>query len=63
MEEKYWNKFMASGTVNDYLNYRGSAICAEVMRRYGLSPEAESGEGSRESDNGNGNGTIGHSNR
>lgn len=62
MEEKYWNKFMASGSVDDYLNYRGIAICSEVMKRYGQEPDARTGEGLSEPDNGNGNGIISHSN-
>ena len=26
MEETYWNKFMASGKVDDYLEYKGIQI-------------------------------------
>jgi hypothetical protein len=61
MEEKYWNQFMATGSVTDYLNYRGIAICSEVMKRYGQEPKAGTGEGTSEPDNGNGNGFIGYS--
>ena len=63
MEEKYWNKFMASGNVQDYLNYRGISICAEVMRKYGQGPNSGTGEILSESDNGNGYGFISHAHR
>ena len=33
MEETYWNKFMASGKVDDYLEYKGIQICHSVMER------------------------------
>lgn len=63
MEEKYWNKFMASGSVHDYLNYRGIAICAEVMRRHGQGQDGRTGDISSESDNSNGYGLISHAHR
>ena len=63
MEEKYWNKFMASGNVHDYLNYRGISICAEVMRKYGQGPGNVTGEIISEPDNGNGYGFISHAHR
>ena len=33
-EETYWNKFMASGKVDDYLEYKGIQICHSVMEHY-----------------------------
>lgn len=61
MEEKYWNIFMASGSVSDYLNYRGMAICEKVMKRYGKDADAGTGDVLSEPDNGNGDGAIGRS--
>jgi hypothetical protein len=63
MEEQYWNKFMASGSVQDYLNYRGIAICAKVMRKYGQGPAERTGEILSEPDNGNGYDSIRHAHR
>lgn len=63
MEETYWNRFMESGRVQDYLNYRGIAICAEVMRKYGQGPTERTGEILSEPDNGNGYGAICHAHR
>lgn len=34
MEEKYWEQFMASGQINDYLCYKGFSICSQVMEKY-----------------------------
>ena len=34
MEEKYWDEFMKSGLVDDYLLYKGMQIAGEVMDRY-----------------------------
>ena len=58
MEETYWNKFLATGSVEDYLNYRGIQICADVMRRYDHSDTAGTGEMSIESGNGDGHGNL-----
>jgi len=62
MEEKYWEQFMASGKVDDYLNYKGCSICSQVMERYkdpvACEDRTESkGQGS-ESDNSYRNGAI-----
>lgn len=59
MEEKYWKQFAASGKVTDYLNYRGMAICEEVMRKHGRLSEAGTGEIKGESDNRDGDGAVG----
>ena len=34
MEERYWKEFMTTGSVNDYLSYKGVSICVQVMERY-----------------------------
>ena len=58
MEETYWNKFMASGKVDDYLEYKGIQICHSVMERYDRLPDAGTEVRRSESDNGYGNGTV-----
>ena len=54
MEETYWNKFMASGKVDDYLEYKGIQICHSVMEHYGRSSDAGTEVRRSESDNGYG---------
>lgn len=34
MEEKYWQQFLATGKITDYLNYKGMEICRRVMDSY-----------------------------
>ena len=63
MEEMYWNKFMVSGKVDDYLEYKGIQICNSVMERYDRLPDAGTEVRRSESDNGYGNGIICRSNR
>lgn len=63
MEERYWNKFMESGKVGDYLNYRGMAICTQVMRRYGEAGRDRTGDRNSEPDKCNGNGSFSYSDR
>ena len=58
MEETYWNKFMGSGKVDDYLEYKGIQICNSVMEHYGRSSDAGTEVRRSESDNGYGNGAI-----
>ncbi|MDO4474607.1 MAG: hypothetical protein Q4B75_08150 [Eubacteriales bacterium] len=58
MEETYWNKFWATGNVEDYLNYRGMQICADVMRRYDDTEASGTGEVGIESGNCDGNGNL-----
>lgn len=58
MEETYWNKFMASGKVDDYLEYKGIQICHSVMERYDRLPDARTEVRRSESDNGYGNGAV-----
>lgn len=31
MEEEYWDRFMETGKITDYLYYKGMAICKQVM--------------------------------
>lgn len=31
MEEEYWNRFLKSGQIKDYLYYKGLCICRKVM--------------------------------
>ena len=63
MEETYWNKFMASGKVGDYLEYKGIRICNSVIERYDRLPDAGTEVRRSESDNGYGNGTFCRSDR
>ena len=32
--EEYWDRFVASGKIEDYLYYKGMRICEETMNRY-----------------------------
>ena len=34
MEEKYWDRFIMTGKITDYLYYKGIEICKQVMERY-----------------------------
>lgn len=61
MEETYWNRFMASGKVSDYLEYKGLQICNSVMDRYRSDTDAGTEVRRSESDNGYGNGVVGRS--
>lgn len=40
MEEKYWDRFITSGSINDYLYYKGMSICSRVMQKYAGRPDA-----------------------
>lgn len=44
MEEKYWNEFMASGKVMDYLYSKGMGICSRIMDKYTLGEEEYAGD-------------------
>ena len=33
MEEIYWNRFLETGKIEDYLYYKGIEICAEIMEK------------------------------
>ena len=59
MEETYWNKFMASGKVDDYLEYTEES--KSVIRSWSIMADHhDAGTEVRrsESDNGYGNGAI-----
>ncbi len=32
--EEYWDRFMRSGAVRDYLEYKGMEMCMEIMQKY-----------------------------
>ena len=32
--EEYWDRFVASGKIEDYLYYKGVSICEEKIKRY-----------------------------
>ena len=49
---------MASGKVDDYLEYKGIQICNSVMEHYGRSSDAGTEVRRSESDNGYGNGAV-----
>lgn len=51
MEEKYWQQFMETGKIADYLYYRGMQMCTQVMDRF-------EGEKTYESDCSDGDGTY-----
>ena len=62
MKERYWEQFMTTGKVDDYLSYKGFSICTQVMEKY-KNPktckcEAESKGQDSESDNSYRNGTV-----
>lgn len=57
MEESYWNKFMASGTVEDYLTYKGMEMCKQKMQQHSTEMAGMENE-SVKSDNGNGDGSV-----
>ncbi len=57
MEESYWNKFMASGTVEDYLTYKGMEMCRQKMQKHSREMAGIENE-SVKSDNGNGDGSV-----
>ena len=63
MEEKYWDRFMASGSVSDYLSYRGITGSKQAGNGSGVYPDAGCGVKSVEPDNSHGNGAIYHSDR
>ena len=62
MEESYWNKFMASGTVEDYLTYKVMEICRQTINKYSRETAGMENE-SVKSDNRNGDDSVGSSYR
>ena len=45
--EEHWDKFMHSGAISDYLEYKGIEMCMAIMRKY-----EEPGDGTGEEDSG-----------
>lgn len=41
MEQQYWERFLSSGKIEDYLEYKGMEICGSVIAKY------ESGAGEK----------------
>ena len=62
MEESYWNKFMASGTVEDYLTYKGMEMCRQTINKYSREMAGMEHE-SVKSDKCNGDDSVGSSYR
>ena len=50
MEDRYWESFTKTGSVTDYLYYRGMDICRQVIERR----EADNGGRAGGLDNGGG---------
>lgn len=34
MKQRYWERFTATGKVEDYLNYKGIEYCQNIMEKY-----------------------------
>ncbi|MGF0032542.1 hypothetical protein ACQRBN_06185 [Bariatricus sp. SGI.154] len=49
MEQEYWNRFVETGKITDYLNYKGMAICKQVMDCYEGDRHSESDYSDRHS--------------
>ena len=60
--EEYWDRFMRSGAVRDYLEYKGIEMCMEIMQKYD-DPAAGMGEKKIGTDYVYGNGPFDHSYR
>ena len=60
--EEYWDRFMHSGAITDYLEYKGIEKCMEIMRKY-EEPGDEIGEEDSGADNVDRNGSFDHSYR
>ena len=60
--EEYWDRFMRSGAVRDYLEYKGRELCMEIMQKND-GPAAGMGEKKIGTDYVDGNGPFDHSYR
>ena len=60
--EGYWDRFMRSGAVKDYLEYKGMERCMEIMQKYD-SAVAGMGEEKSGADNVDSDGPFDHSYR
>lgn len=58
--EEYWQKFMNSGAVEDYLQYKGMELCGRTMETY-VNTSGKMGERKRGADNSDRNGSDSHS--
>lgn len=47
MEEIYWNRFLETGKIEDYLYYKGIEICAEIMEKREREETCESDRSNR----------------
>ena len=47
MEEIYWNRFLETGKIEDYLYYKGMEICAEIMKNCEREEACESDRSNR----------------
>lgn len=56
MEENYWNQFLKTGSIKDYLSYRNAAGCGREQR-------SRKGEREVESDHGDWHGAVGGTDR
>lgn len=42
MEQQYWERFLSSGKVEDYLEYKGMEICERTISKYDGGARGES---------------------
>lgn len=47
MEEFYWNRFLETGKITDYLYYKGMEICKNVMDNHESEANCESDHSDR----------------
>lgn len=47
MEEIYWNRFLETGKIEDYLYYKGMEICKNVLNKHESEANGESDHGDR----------------
>lgn len=55
MQKVYWEQFWMTGKVEDYLCYKGMAICETILNRYGKEDTCESDNSYRDGASGNTN--------
>ena len=48
MEEQYWKQFAKTGKVDDYLYYKGIALCARIMEHREEEKDSESNHRDRD---------------
>ncbi len=47
MEEIYWNRFLETGKIDDYLYYKGMEICKKVIDSHESEAKSESDHSDR----------------